>query len=58
VFSAQTQSFGRSHNLDSQVGNTYVSLALGNGQVAAVTSIPVENEYDNAKRGASLRQVG
>jgi hypothetical protein len=52
VFSAQTRRFGHSHSFDSQVGNTYVSLALGNGDVVAAASIRSEESICQTRRFA------
>ena len=52
VFSAQTRRFGHSHSFDSQIGNTDVSLALGNGEVAAAPSIRPEESICQTRRVA------
>jgi hypothetical protein len=52
VFSAQTRRFGHSHSFDSQIGNTDVSLALGNGEVAAAASIRSEESICQTRRFA------
>jgi hypothetical protein len=52
VFSAQTRRFGHSHSFDSQIGNTDVSLALGNGEVAAAANIRSEESICQTRRFA------